>query len=70
MYGSGRKHSKLSISGHGHSAFDPNSSSYQKTVITYNTRNTSDETIIWDATGIERTDEISVSYYEPFGMEV
>ncbi|KAJ5681586.1 uncharacterized protein N7477_001526, partial [Penicillium maclennaniae] len=57
-----RKYGKLSISGPDHS----NCGTYPKMVISYNTRNTSDETIIREPKGIARTDEISVSY-EQFG---
>lgn len=63
MYGSGRRYGKLDYSG-----ADPNSSSYQKTVTSYHTRNASDEAIIQDANVIERTDEISINY-EPFGKK-
>ncbi|KAJ5128503.1 hypothetical protein N7448_002224 [Penicillium atrosanguineum] len=68
MYGSARKYGKLSISGPEHSTLNSNCGPYPKTVISYNTRNTSDETIIRDPTGIARTDEISVSY-EQFGKQ-
>lgn len=65
MYGRVRKYGKLSISTPEPLAVDPNHGTYAKTIVMSNTRNTSDETIIRDSTGIERKDEISVSY-EPF----
>lgn len=66
MYGSGaRKYGKMSISGTGDSIVEPKNS----TVIKYQTRNTSDENILQGAAGIERTDEISVSY-ERFDSKV
>jgi hypothetical protein len=68
MYGSARKYGKISISGPDHSTLTSSCGPYPKTVISYNTRNTSDETIIRDPTGIARTDEISVSY-EQFGKQ-
>ena len=68
-YGSGRKYGRLSISHNQQSTLDQNNSSYQKTIVSYNTRNASDETILRDGTGIERTDEIEVRY-EQFGKKV
>lgn len=66
MYGSGaRKYGKMSISGIGDSIIEPKSS----TMVKYGTRNTSDENILQGAAGIERTDEISVSY-ERFDSKV
>ena len=66
MYGSGaRKYGKMSISGPGDSIIEPKSS----TLVKYETRNTSDENILQGAAGIERTDEISVSY-ERFDSKV
>lgn len=68
LYGSGRKYGKLSISGPDNSTLNSDGSPYQKTVISYNTRNTSDETIMRSPGGIARTDEISVSY-EQYGKQ-
>ncbi|KAJ5217830.1 uncharacterized protein N7469_011455 [Penicillium citrinum] len=66
MYGSGaRKYGRMSISGIGDSIIEPKSS----TMVKYGTRNTSDENILQGAAGIERTDEISVSY-ERFDSKV
>lgn len=68
MYGRCRKYGKLSISAPEPLVVDPNHGACAKTIVMSNTRNTSDETIIRDSTGIERKDDTSVSY-EPFRTE-
>lgn len=66
MYGSGaRKYGKMSFSTRNQSITEPKNS----TIVKYHTRDTSDENILHGAAGIERTDEISVSY-ERFDSKV
>ncbi|KAJ5975539.1 hypothetical protein N7481_009246 [Penicillium waksmanii] len=66
MYGSGaRKYGKFSISNPNDSVLEPKNS----TIVKYHSRDTSDENILQGAAGIERTDEISVSY-ERFDSKV
>jgi hypothetical protein len=67
LYGSGRKYGILSIPGAG-SVVEQKNGSYQTTVMKHQKSNTSDETILRSAAGIERTDEISVTY-EPYGKK-
>lgn len=68
MYGSGRKYSESKHYGQSSkSAFDTSvidrkGFSDNMTVIKHTTSNNSDEAILHGAAGIERTDEISVSY--------
>ncbi|KAJ5730044.1 uncharacterized protein N7483_004552 [Penicillium malachiteum] len=75
MYGSGRKYSssrhygQVSKSAGDSSVIEPKGFTDQTNAIQHTTSNTSDETILRGAAGIERTDEISVSY-ETFGRKV
>ncbi|KAF9891586.1 hypothetical protein FE257_003597 [Aspergillus nanangensis] len=69
MYGSGRNAPRLSTSGLDFSTVEPKSPSHHAASVPFTTRNTSDETILRGAAGIERTDEISVSY-EAMGRKV
>lgn len=69
MYGSGKRWGKFSRSGLESSVDERHSTTYQTTVMKSSTANTSDENILRGAAGIERTDEISVSY-EQFGKKV
>ncbi|KAE8350679.1 hypothetical protein BDV28DRAFT_159401 [Aspergillus coremiiformis] len=62
LYGSRRKYGRFSRFGVDPSAGESSSGSYQAAVMKYHTSNVSDENILWAAAGIERTDEISVSY--------
>ncbi|CAG8185244.1 unnamed protein product [Penicillium salamii] len=61
MYGTNRKWGKFSKSDVESSA-EPDEISYQTSVMKHGPRNSSDENILRGAAGIERTDEISVSY--------
>ncbi|CAI7629589.1 unnamed protein product [Penicillium bialowiezense] len=61
MYGSNRKWGKFNRSDL-ESSGEPDDISYQTTVMKHGPRNSSDENILRGAAGIERTDEISVSY--------
>lgn len=66
LYGSNRKYGILSKPGRDLSELETNDVSYARTIVNPETGNKSDEDIlVRDAAGIERTDEISVSY-EPF----
>lgn len=68
MYGSNRKWGKFSKSDL-ESSVGPGEISYQTTVMKHGRRNSSDENILDSAAGIERTDEISVSY-EQYGRKI
>ncbi|KAJ5747020.1 uncharacterized protein N7511_008716 [Penicillium nucicola] len=68
LYGSGRKYGILSIPGPGTSVIEKKGGAYQTTVMKHQKGNNSDETILRGAAGIERTDEISVTY-EPYGKK-
>ena len=61
MYGNNRKWGKFGKSDL-ESSVEPDDISYQTTVMKHGPRNSSDENILRGAAGIERTDEISVSY--------
>ncbi|KAE8379345.1 hypothetical protein BDV26DRAFT_169916 [Aspergillus bertholletiae] len=62
LYGSGRKYGRFSKSGLEPSATETIGGSLRAPAEHYNKRNVSDEHILRGAAGIERTDEISVSY--------
>lgn len=63
LYASNRKYGILSKQGRGLSGLDTSDISYARTVVNPERSNKSDEDIlVHDAAGIERTDEISVSY--------
>ncbi|KAJ6080800.1 hypothetical protein N7499_005674 [Penicillium canescens] len=68
LYGSGRKYGILSLPGPGSSIVEQKSGTYQSTIMKHQKSNTSDETILRGAAGIERMDEISVTY-EPYGKK-
>ncbi|CAI7624748.1 unnamed protein product [Penicillium glandicola] len=68
MYGSGRKWGKFSKSGL-ESSTDERGPTFHTTVMKNSAENASNENILRGAAGIERTDEISVSY-EQFGKKV
>lgn len=68
MYGSNRKWGKFSKSDL-ESSVEPGGIAYQTTVTEHGPRNASDENILRGAAGIERTDEISVSY-EQYGKKI
>ena len=68
MYGNNRKWGKFSKSDI-ESSIEPGRISYQTTVMKHGPRNSSDENILRGAAGIERTDEISVSY-EQYGKNI
>lgn len=62
MYANGhRKYGMLSKTGNEHSGNEPDVT-YQQTVSKYGGGNNSDENILRGAAGIERTDEVVVSY--------
>lgn len=70
MYGSGRKWGKLSKPDLESTSFDERHGIPHQTMFMENSRgNNSDEDILRGAAGIERTDEISISY-EQFGKKV
>lgn len=62
MYAKGRHYGRLSKSGLDTTVTGATETIYPKTVITPGTNNGSNEDILRGAAGIERTDEISVSY--------
>ncbi|KAJ5422677.1 hypothetical protein N7491_011122 [Penicillium cf. griseofulvum] len=66
MYGSGRKWGKFSKSDL--ESADERNTTYHTTVMKNSAQNASNENILQGAAGIERTDEVSVSY-EQFGKK-
>lgn len=64
LYGSGRNYGRLTKSGNEISAIVTDIS-YQKSPMQHKKNNTSDETILRGAAGIERTDEVMVSWERP-----
>lgn len=63
LYANNRKYGILSKPSRGLSGLDTNDLSYARTVVNPEPSNKSDENIlVHDVAGIERTDEISVSY--------
>ena len=66
LYGSGRDRSRFSKSGLESRVDERGTTTHHPAVMNNNPENTSNENILRGAAGIERTDEVSVSY-EQFG---